>query len=198
MQSLTQIAVVVVALVVVLGVVGLIAARLGMLKARPGSGTDDEPTGEQPPMPYRSKSRLLSPAEVMFLEALRPACPLLAALAGKDAAPIVLCLVRLADVLEVSGSGSAGAAKSAMNRIDRKHLDFVLCDPLTTRPLVAIELDDASHKRADRQERDRFLDRAMEAARLPIVHVRAAGSYEPKAIAQRLFDAMATVARTSA
>ncbi len=190
MQSLIPLAMVFVALLGVIGIVWLVAARLGMLKPAGKAIDESEPHDTEIAVPYQVKERLLSPAETVFLMALRPACPLLAALAGKDSAPLVLCLVRLADVIVVSGAGSAREQKSAQNRIDRKHLDFVLCDPATTRPLVAVELDDASHRRADRQERDRFVDRALAAAGLPIVHVRAAGSYDAKAIAQSLFSAM--------
>ena len=39
------------------------------------------------------------------------------------------------------------------HRINAKHVDFVLCCPATLRPLLVVELDDASHGRADRQER---------------------------------------------
>lgn len=36
---------------------------------------------------------------------------------------------------------------SYWNKINRKHVDFLLCDPMTMRPVAGIELDDASHQR---------------------------------------------------
>jgi len=55
-----------------------------------------------------------------------------------------------------------------MNRIDRKHVDFLLCDPATMRPLLGVELDDASHQRRDREQRDRLMEQAFAAAELPL------------------------------
>jgi hypothetical protein len=52
------------------------------------------------------------------------------------------------------------------NKIDRKHVDFVLCNPETLRPLAGIELDDKSHERADRRQRDSFVEGVFEAAGL--------------------------------
>jgi very-short-patch-repair endonuclease len=69
--------------------------------------------------------------------------------------------------------------QAARNRIDRKHVDFVICDAATMRPLLAIELDDASHERADRIARDAFVDRVFETAGLPLQHVRFAWAYQP-------------------
>ena len=53
----------------------------------------------------------------------------------------------------------------------------VFCRADTTEPLVAIELDDKSHLRAGRVERDVFLDACLAAAGLPLVRVPAARAY---------------------
>ena len=63
---------------------------------------------------------------------------------------VAMCAkVRLADVFFVAGPNENAAAR---NRIAAKHVDFLLCDPATMRPLAGIELDDASHARPDRQD----------------------------------------------
>jgi hypothetical protein len=72
------------------------------------------------------------------------------------------------------------------NRIDRKHVDFLLCDPQTMRPLAGIELDDKSHQRADRQARDEFVDRVFAAAKLPMVRVPARHAYSASELATLL------------
>lgn len=59
------------------------------------------------------------------------------------------------------------------SRIDRKHVDFLLCRPGKMTPLLGVELDDASHKRADRQTRDQLVERVFEAAGLPLLRVPA-------------------------
>lgn len=44
--------------------------------------------------------------------------------------------------------------KGALAHIDRKSVDFVVCDKNTFKPLLAIELDDNTHSQSDRWERD--------------------------------------------
>lgn len=72
------------------------------------------------------------------------------------------------------------------NKIDRKHVDFLLCELSTMRPLIGIELDDKSHQRADRQARDEFVDQVFKASGLPILHIPAKRSYAVAEIAAQL------------
>ncbi|MDX1520214.1 MAG: DUF2726 domain-containing protein [Anaerolineae bacterium] len=55
------------------------------------------------------------------------------------------------------------------NKINRKHIDFLLCEPKTMRPLLGLELDDASHNAADRQARDELVEQVFAAAGLPLL-----------------------------
>lgn len=48
-------------------------------------------------------------------------------------------------------------------------VDFCLVEPNTYAPLILIELNDSSHKRADRIERDRKVTEICEAASMPLV-----------------------------
>lgn len=125
-------------------------------------------------LPYRTRDDFLSPAERSFFGVL---CQAL----GERA--VVFAKVRVADLLYVpKGPGSIGHE----NRIRSKHVDFVLCAPDTLRPVAAIELDDASHGRPDRAERDEFLRQAFAAASLPLVRFAAKRQYEPRAILTEL------------
>jgi hypothetical protein len=78
-----------------------------------------------------------------------------------------------------------------MNRIQSKHVDFVLCTRNGVRPVLAIELDDASHDAPKRVARDDFLRKAMAAAGLPLLQVRAAKSYDTSALRARIDAAIA-------
>jgi Protein of unknown function (DUF2726) len=78
------------------------------------------------------------------------------------------------------------------NRVDRKSLDFVLCDRSTLSPVLAIELDDSSHGREDRRERDAFVDGVLAKAGLPLLHIRAQAAYDPKQLAASIGEAMMT------
>ena len=110
--------------------------------------------------PRYFRRALLSPAEKRFYRVLTR-------VAGKRA--IVVTKVRLADLLTVRARKRI--YWSAFHKIAQKHVDFVLLDPATLEPIAAVELDDSSHERPDRKKRDRFVDRAMRQAGLPIHHV---------------------------
>ncbi len=57
------------------------------------------------------------------------------------------------------------------NKIDRKSADFVLFDKEKVSPVLVIEVDDSSHKRADRMERDGFIDRVLAKCEIPIARI---------------------------
>ena len=67
--------------------------------------------------------------------------------------------------------------------ISQKHLDFLLCDAQTMKPLCGIELDDFSHANDDRQERDHFVDTLFRDAALPLLRVRVQREYDTREIA---------------
>jgi very-short-patch-repair endonuclease len=113
--------------------------------------------------PYHLRDNFLSAAERSFYGVLRQAV-------GDRA--LVFAKVSLNDLLYVKNS-DYGLFRTYTNKIDRKHVDFLLCDPETVRPLAGVELDDGSHRRPERQERDAFVDQVFEAAGLPLVRVTA-------------------------
>ena len=59
--------------------------------------------------------------------------------------------------------------RAARAHINRMSVDYVLCDKSYVRPLVAVELDDPTHDREDRQKRDIDVNRLFEEAGLPLV-----------------------------
>lgn len=126
---------------------------------------------------YRKIPNLLTPAERSFFGALEQAT--------KDRFRI-MAKVRLADAIRPEKELGRSRATAAFNRISRKHLDFVLCDPDTLEIRAAVELDDASHRRADRRLRDDFLDRALESAGIPLHRFPARTGYDVAAIRKAL------------
>jgi very-short-patch-repair endonuclease len=97
----------------------------------------------------------------------------------KDRA-VVCVKVGLGDLFYVTDKDNKTAHR---NRIDRKHVDFLLCDPATMRPLAGVELDDASHGRKDRQARDLLVEEVFAAAGLPLLREPARRAYDPAKIA---------------
>jgi hypothetical protein len=67
--------------------------------------------------------------------------------------------------------------RSYRNKIDRKSVDFVLFKEYYFNPLLIIELDDSSHQKIDRIERDHFVDLALLKANLPIIHYKLQGNF---------------------
>lgn len=129
--------------------------------------SDDKEAPASPQFPYRLRDDFLSPAEQNFFLVLKATVSTWALICPK---------VSLGDLFYAQ-TGDSGRNRSYRNKIDRKHVDFLLCDPQTARPLVGIELDDKSHQRPDRQERDQFVDRVFAAAQLPLVHVGVQSHY---------------------
>jgi hypothetical protein len=117
--------------------------------------------------PYHLGDEFASPAELNFFFNLK-------SVVGDSAQ--IFSKVKLSDLFYAK-AGDYGKNRSYTNRIDRKHVDFLLCDPKTLKPILGIELDDKSHQRADRQERDDFVNRVFEAAKLPLMHVSVQRGY---------------------
>jgi hypothetical protein len=103
----------------------------------------------------------------------------------------IVMKVRLGDLLVARGSDSAAA--TVRNKIDRKHIDFVLCTHHPVVPVLAIELDDSSHDRPDRQERDRFVNACMNTAGLPILHVTCRSRYDRRELSAAIEAQVARV-----
>jgi len=137
-------------------------------------------------LPYKKKEYLLTKAENSFFQVLRSAV-------GQEYE--IFAKVRLADLLYLpKGSDNA---QTHRNKIFQKHVDFVLCDPVKVSPLLAIELDDSSHQKASRQERDSFVDEAFRAAELPLLRIVASRAYSPKELSGRVREYMSGQEATS-
>lgn len=75
---------------------------------------------------------------------------------------------------------------SHWNRIAQKSLDFVIVRAADMRIMMALELDDASHERADRIARDELLDSIMQDAGLPLVHIPTRIMHDRLAVQQQI------------
>lgn len=84
---------------------------------------------------------------------------------------LIICpKIRLADLIEPRTYKDRKDWQKQFNRIKAKHVDFVFCDP-DMRVKLIVELDDYTHERADRKERDAFVDAALTSAGYQIVHI---------------------------
>ena len=127
-------------------------------------------------LPYGLRDEFLSPAEISFYHVLRSAL-------GADATIVIK--PRLGDILFVRQPHKNQAAR---NRINLKHVDFLLCDTATMKPRLVIELDDSSHQRQKTKERDNFVDEALKVSGLPILHITAAKGYVPQELFKKIAE----------
>ena len=139
---------------------GVLALALVLLK-RSGAGTRIQ-------LPYERQLSLFTKAERSFLGVLEQVVGSQYRIYGK---------VRLCDIIKVRSGLTKSDRQSAFNRISKKHVDFVLCRSDDLSIVAVLELDDASHQRQDRERRDSFVDAALNAAGLPIVHVPVKQAY---------------------
>jgi hypothetical protein len=125
---------------------GCLAALLSFLRLTPK--TQAQPQA----LPYRTRDDFLSPAEASLFRLIS------SHLQGRA---MVFPKVRLADIFFVARPNEN---MSYINRVAQRHLDFLVCDATSLRPLAGIELDDASHARPQRQDSDRFLNEVFSSA----------------------------------
>ena len=133
------------------------------------------PTG----MPYYKRSRIVTKAELRFYKSLQKAV--------QDDWEI-FAMVRIADILRVRDG--IKNRRNWVNKILAKHIDFVLCDPGSLEPICCIELDDSSHSRKDRIERDIFVDEAFRSAELPLIRIPVRSSYLSREIRELIEEAI--------
>jgi hypothetical protein len=137
---------------------------------------------ENSPLPYLKKHFLLTRAEKDFYDVLLK-------VVGSEYA--TFSKVRMADLFFLPSMDNR-SYYHYFGKIKAKHVDFLLCDKDKVEPLLAIELDDSSHSREDRIERDAFVDKLFEEAKLPILHIRAAASYDENELLNRIKSAIST------
>jgi hypothetical protein len=129
---------------------------------------------------YYVRRNLFSPAELSFYKVLEQAF---------GSKYRILAKIRLADILRVNGELEKSEKQSAFNRIQSKHVDYVLCEPGDLQVQCVLELDDKSHDAPDRIARDGFVDSALRSAGIPIAHFAARRQYAAEDIVKTVEDA---------
>ena len=149
---------------------GCLFAVFGWLQGARSHGSAAEET-----LPYVKKEYLLTKAERAFFDALLPIV---------SSKCHLFSMVRLADLVYIRKGTEK--RQSHFNRIQSKHIDFVLCCRTHVKPILAIELDDSSHQRPDRIKRDQFVDKALEDAGLPLLRIKVRAGYDPEELKQKI------------
>lgn len=156
-------------LAVVVGVLVLVAKLLPELLAQ----TSSDQAG------YEACGPLLTPAERSLYGVLLQAV-------GERTS--VMCKVRLADLVKVKDGVTPKMRAVAFNKIQSKHVDFILCDAKTMKVERVVELDDKSHLRDNRKRRDAFVDEALKSAGIPVVRITAKATYSIPEVREKLWE----------
>lgn len=126
---------------------------------------DPDKKGTSDQLPFGLRSHMLSQQKALLYRAL---------VAAMAADAVVFAKVRLADFLFVSGGGED--LKHAI-KMDRKFVDFLLCDPFSMQPLAVIELSVPQQEGSKPQSRDPFITRALKTASISLLKVESRDSY---------------------
>jgi hypothetical protein len=65
------------------------------------------------------------------------------------------------------------------NKIFRKHVDFLLCDPRTFKPSFGVEIVKPIAKEGFVREADKFMEELFTDAGIPLVHIPSSENYDP-------------------
>lgn len=118
--------------------------------------------------PYERLPSILTPSEQHFYRVLSSTF---------NGQAIIMAKVRIADLLKVRKSVKQKHFWSYFSKISQKHIDFVLIDPTTFKTLCLIELDDKSHFKRGRSQRDKFINQVMVQTGIPLYRFKVQRRY---------------------
>ena len=127
---------------------------------------------------YYLRESILTPKERKFYEVLL-----------KITNPDKFCIqsqVALIEIFQPTRDNYWGSK----GKIQHLHIDFVLCRKKDLHPILAIELDDKSHHKQNRSDRDKFLDELFSNFDLNLVHIPLAESYDARKLSDFLTKAI--------
>ena len=104
---------------------------------------------------------------------------------SKEMEMILFSQVSLYNIVETKYNN-----QSAFNKIRSKTIDFVLVDKENCRIKLCIELDDYTHKRPDRIERDNFINKLFKDLEINFIRFKASNYYNKEALKQRIKESI--------
>ena len=120
------------------------------------------------PLPYLKNPYLLTYTEFLFYKSL----------SSNINNNIHICpKVGIKEFIYISKSLNFSDHQRHFNRISKKHVDFLLCDKYSMKPLCGIELDDYTHKRKKTIERDLLIENIYKSANFPLVRIKVSNHY---------------------
>lgn len=157
-------------LYILAGVIIALAVIVAVLKLKFEGGD-----GEQKKYEYKKRDFFMTRAEHECYDALLTAV-------GNEY--LVFAQVHLPTLVDNKVVGQNW--RGAFRHISEKSVDFVLCDKAYISPKLAIELDDRSHERPERRNRDREVERILQGAGVPLLRLENHGRFSPAEVSHKV------------
>ncbi|WP_341665970.1 DUF2726 domain-containing protein [Vibrio sp.] len=126
---------------------------------------------------YDSRTSIASPEELEFYRALS------VAVKGRD---VIFTKVNASDLMAPrKGLYNGGERQIAYNKLSRKHVDFVLCDPMTLKVRTLIQLD--NNKKNGGVKEKNYVEKAAKTAGLTTKRFSVEKSYDYGQIEKALY-----------
>ena len=103
---------------------------------------------------------------------------------------IIMAKVRLADIVKVSPNIRKKHWWGYFSKISQKHLDILILEKSNLSTLCAIELDDKSHEKRERVQRDTFVNQVMAQTGIPLYRFSVKRRYDRAEIAHVLNECL--------
>jgi len=161
-------------LYILIGAVVALVVIIGIIKAKSEGGDD-----EQRKYQYKKRNFFMTRAEHECYDALISAV-------GDEY--LIFAQVHLPTLVDNKVVGQNW--RGALRHISEKSVDFVLCDKAYISPKLAIELDDKTHERPERQSRDREVERILQDAGVPLLRLENHGRFNPSELAQKIKEVL--------
>ena len=103
----------------------------------------------------------------------------------KEMDMILFSQVALYNIIETKGNN-----QTAFNKIRSKTIDFVIVDKNNCRIKLCIELDDYTHKKQNRIERDKFINQLFNDLNINLIRFKVSNYYNKEALKKRIKESM--------
>ncbi len=82
---------------------------------------------------------------------------------------MIIPQVHLDELIKPSGGVKKTTYLFSFRYINQKSVDFVICEKESMKPLIAIELDDSSHLKEERKNRDEQVNKLLTECHIPLL-----------------------------
>jgi len=129
---------------------------------------EDEPSVDLIRLPYEKGTILLTDTEQKFYHDLEN-------FVGDQYK--VFSKVRLSDIIKVKHGMDKADTKRFENMLNAISINYLLCTPQNTKPVIALELDDIVGDADEKLKRMAFIERVFKETGFPMLRFRVRGSY---------------------